>query len=91
MIMQKLKFVTALVLLCGLSACVQRTPVEVVKAQTDNTVSSTIAKPPVIEQIQVPAGVTAICQDGSYSKATDNSVCIGNGGVKTIIGRYHSE
>lgn len=92
MIMQKLKMMTTVIMVVGLVACVERTPVGVVSSQADTTIVSAF-KPQTssVEQVSLPDGVTAICQDGSFSKATDNTACVGNGGIKTFIGRYHSE
>lgn len=42
-------------------------------------------------QKSLPANVTAICVDGSYSTSPVNEACLGNGGAKQIISRYHSE
>lgn len=75
----------------GLSACVvEKEAVGVAEGPNYATVGQTStfseSKAPV-----VPSNATAICRDGSYSVATDNSACAGNGGVATSINRYHSE
>lgn len=76
----------------GLAACNNHTKVEVAKAQDNSIiVQKQKAEQPVALPANLPRNATAICHDGSFSTATDNSVCSGNGGVKTVIGRYHSE
>lgn len=87
--MQKSLFLVIAVTV-GLSACVQRTPVSVVKAQEDTTARSSVARVEPVA-VQTPPNATAVCRDGSFSFASDDSKCIGKGGVKTLISRYHSE
>lgn len=70
----------------GLSACVQNTPVAVVEVQEDRT-----AKRMELPAGQTPPNATAFCRDGAFSFASDDSTCIGNGGVQTFISRYYSE
>ncbi|MDH2999083.1 hypothetical protein A1D22_04300 [Pasteurellaceae bacterium LFhippo2] len=85
-------FVALIVASIGIVACQQREPVEVVKAQDTSTIVQPKA-PAVSQQLpdNLPANVTAICRDGSYSTATDSTACSGNGGVSSVINRYHSE
>lgn len=81
--MKKYSLAAILAFTLGLSACVfQKESVDVVQAQNDATV--TVAD-------KAPKNATAVCRDGSYSTATDNTACVGNGGVVTQINRYFSE
>lgn len=90
--MQKLKLTAILSATLGLTACgTFQPPVAVVKADKDSTIVRVSESTNQNTTEIIPQGVTALCWDGAYSKATDNSVCSGNGGVKTYIGRYHSE
>lgn len=75
-----------------LVACTEATKVQVAENATDNTI---VFPQQQASQSQLPtdlpANVTAICRDGSYSMAIDKSKCASNGGVKTLIGRYIAE
>lgn len=83
--MKKFNLVAVLAVALGLSACVwKKDKVDVVKSTDDVTAVAA-------QNGKVPAGATALCRDGSYSTATDNSACAGKGGVVTQISRYHSE
>ncbi|AUI67177.1 hypothetical protein C5N92_03435 [Glaesserella australis] len=74
-----------------LIACSSGEKVEVVKAaSTSSTIQPAHSIQAQLPQ-HLPNNVTAICRDGSYSTATDDSACLGNGGVSTKISRYHSE
>lgn len=90
--MQQLKITAVFALALGLAACgTNQRPVPVIKATQDSTILRTNQPAqPTIPDL-TPPGVTAICQDGSYSQATDSSTCVGNGGVRTFVGRYRSE
>lgn len=86
------KLAIALVCCCGIVACgTSQKAVPVVKLEKDRTILGANQIKPQILFDNTPAGVTAICFDGSYSQATDSSTCVGNGGVKTRIDRYHAE
>lgn len=90
--MQKLKWALALALCGGLVACgTNQRPVPVIKVNNDSTVLRVNQPKQTMLPDSIPAGVTAICVDGSYSQATDDSICVGNGGVQTYIARYRSE
>lgn len=82
--MKKGNLLVATALVLGLSACVfEKKAVDVVKMDNDTTI--------VQGNGTIPANATAICRDGSYSTATDHSVCAGKGGVETQIDRYRVE
>ncbi|QGM81699.1 hypothetical protein A6A10_06175 [Otariodibacter oris] len=80
-----------LVLPFVLVACTQTTSVKVAETTSDKTA----VFPHQILQLQatenLPENVTAICRDGSYSMAQDESKCASNGGVRTIISRYSAK
>ncbi|MGX2956682.1 hypothetical protein ACWIYZ_06265 [Ursidibacter arcticus] len=75
----------------AISACSTNKPVEVVKVKDQ---SATVISQQAIQQSQIPLNIpenaTAICRDGTYSTAKENT-CTGNGGTMTIIDRYRSE
>lgn len=71
-----------------LSACGSPQAVGVAKATDQSVVSPQVNSTAVPENL--PANVTAICRDGSYSTATSN-ICAGKGGVVTMISRYFAE
>ncbi|QBQ64729.1 DUF3761 domain-containing protein [Actinobacillus indolicus] len=73
-----------------LTACSSGEKVEVVKAPSSSNVAPTKVSQTQLPE-NLPSNVTAICRDGTYSTATDSSACLGNGGVSTIINRYHAE
>ncbi|KAE9540397.1 hypothetical protein A1D26_01550 [Ursidibacter maritimus] len=78
-------------LIVAISACSTNKPVEVVKAKDQ---SATVISQQAIQQSQiplnVPANATALCRDGTYSTAKENT-CSGNGGTMMIIDRYRAE
>lgn len=90
--MKKYSIITMLTAIAMLTACSSGEKVEVVKAPSSANVAPTTS---LVSQTQLPenlpSNVTAICRDGTYSTATDSSACLGNGGVSTIINRYHAE
>ncbi|AFU18198.1 hypothetical protein [Actinobacillus suis] len=73
-----------------ITACSSNQPVQIVKEPSTKT-EYTPARNPHSTQQALPANVTAICVDGSYSTSPVNEACVGNGGAKHIISRYHSE
>lgn len=88
--MKKLHLLSILSVGALLTACGSPQAVSVAKA-TDQSV----VRPPVVtKQVNVPdnlpANVTAICRDGSYSTATVNS-CSGNGGVATVVSHHYAD
>lgn len=74
-----------------LSACGSPQAVGVAKATDQSVVrpQQAVVNPTVVPE-NLPANVTAICRDGSYSMATSN-ICAGKGGVVTMISRYFAE
>lgn len=86
-----MKITHILTVFCALSlvACV---PTIKVKAVVAPDVSSSIqlAKPPA-KLSDLPKNITAVCRDGKYSIAKDDTACLGNGGIKIAIKRYYSE
>lgn len=88
--MKKYSIITMLTAIAMLTACSSGEKVEVVKAPSySNVAPTTVSQTQLPENL--PSNVTAICRDGTYSTATDSSACLGNGGVSTIINRYHAE
>ncbi|AIZ78227.1 hypothetical protein NYR70_00185 [Actinobacillus equuli subsp. equuli] len=73
-----------------ITACSSDQPVQIVKEPSTKTEYIPIRNPHPIQQV-LPANVTAICVDGSYSTSPVHEACVGNGGAKQIISRYHSE
>ena len=86
-----MKITHILTAFCALSlvACV---PTIKVKAVTVPDASSSIqlTNPPA-KLSNLPKNITAVCRDGKYSIAKDETACLGNGGIKVAIKRYHSE
>ncbi|WGE42312.1 hypothetical protein [Actinobacillus equuli] len=79
-----------LALAVTITACSSNQPVQIVKEPSTKTEYTPIRNPHSPQQT-LPANVTAICVDGSYSTSPLNEACVGNGGAKQIISRYHSE
>ena len=75
----------------GLTACSNGTMVDVAKAQDSTTTMSQQAIKQSDIPLNFPNGATALCRDGSYSFAKDNTACANNGGVAISVDRYHSE
>lgn len=70
-----------------LTACSKNT----VKAITAPTNVQNIPASAVTTPSELPKNVTALCMDGSYSTQPIDNACLGFGGVKVAILRYHSE
>lgn len=67
-------------------------PVTVVKEPEKKTeYQPNQIKPVEIPYQSLPANVTAICNDGSYSTSHIQEACLGNGGVKQGVIRYHAD
>ena len=79
-----------LVLLTSITACSSHQKVQVVKAPAMKTEYVQVQNTPNMDH-KIPANVTAICVDGSYSTSPIAEACLGNGGARQIISRYHSE
>lgn len=89
--MKNLSILSALSISLLLVACTQNTPVPVAKSQDMTTVAPQKVEPAPVEiPANAPRNATAVCRDGSFSTATEN-MCSGNGGVVSVIRRYHSE
>lgn len=73
-----------------LTACGASQTVSVVKGIDHSASSPTVVVKKVEIPANLPANVTAICRDGSYSTATTYA-CSGNGGIQTAISHYFSE
>lgn len=89
--MKTLHFLGILSMGALLSGCGSPQAVNVAKA-TDQSVirpQQKMVNQPTIPD-NLPANVTAICRDGSYSMAMSN-ICAGNGGVATMISRHYAE
>ncbi|WP_373819418.1 hypothetical protein [Glaesserella sp.] len=83
--MKKYNFLTILVIATGLVACNAGQKVDVVNTPIDD--SSTIQ---LTTSKDLPPEVTAVCRDGSYSVAKDDTACLGHGGAIKVIKRYHA-
>ncbi|ABN74383.1 MULTISPECIES: hypothetical protein [Actinobacillus] len=79
-----------LVLLTTVTACSSHQKVQVVKVPATKTEYTQVQNMPNIDSSKIPANVTAICVDGSYSTSPIAEACLGNGGAKQIISRHHS-
>ncbi|WP_150539269.1 hypothetical protein [Actinobacillus vicugnae] len=82
--------VSLIALAVTITACSSNQPVQVVKEPAAKTEYVPIQNTHSAQQ-PLPANVTAICVDGSYSTSPVNEACVGNGGAKQIISRYRSE
>lgn len=88
--MKKLHVFSMVSMLFVVTACCSNQGVKVAKGGDHS-----VAYPQKIEKqmevpMNLPANITAICRDGSYSTAT-NAMCAGNGGVQTIISHHHAD
>lgn len=89
--MKNLAIIGIVAVCFGLTACSSGTRVDVAKAVDSTTAISQQAIQQSAIPLNFPAGATAVCRDGSYSFAKDNSACASNGGVAIAVDRYHSE
>ncbi|MCK3655617.1 hypothetical protein A4G19_07600 [Pasteurellaceae bacterium Macca] len=91
--MKKYQIMLTAIVTATLVACTQSEKVNIVKETTDITaVQPYKAEEKAVPLINnLPPNVTAICRDGTYSTAKDETVCIGNGGVSNAILRYQAE
>lgn len=89
--MKNLSILSVLSVSLLLAACSQNKPVPVAKSQDMTTIApKKVEQAPVEIPANAPKNATAVCRDGSFSTATEN-MCSGNGGVVSVIRRYHSE
>ena len=89
--MKKYNVIALSMMAVMLTACNSGQKVEVAKATDTSVIKSVqVCQPAQLPQ-NLPNNITAICKDGSYSTATGDSACAGNGGVSTIINRYSAE